>query len=57
VAYKDFQRVHVRQVIERLVDGSFGDECRVRGARVVHQAAERLQPDTSLPDLLVTVEL
>jgi hypothetical protein len=57
LAYKAFQCVHVRQVIERLVDGSFGDERRVSGAAVIHEAAERLQPDASPSDVLVTVEL
>src|SRR5271167_2185615 len=55
--HQSFQGLHILQVVQRLVDGRFGYEGRVRGTRVIQQTPEWLQPDGSLPDVLMAVEL
>ena len=54
-AHQGFERVDVGQVVERLIDGSFGKEGGVGGGDV-QEAAEKLEADASLPDVLVTIE-
>src|ERR1019366_1846396 len=56
-AHQSLQRVNVRQIIQRFVDGSFRDECRICQALVIEQATEGLQPDGSLANILVAIEL
>ena len=51
------QRVHVPQVIERFVDGSFGDEGSVGETGIVEQAAKWLRADGSFADVLMAIEL
>src|ERR1017187_3016119 len=56
-AHQFLQRVHIHQVVQRLNDGSFRDECRICQALVIEQATEGLQADGSLANILVAIEL
>ena len=56
IAHEGFEGVYVGEVVERLVDGGFGEKGGVRGARVIQEAAKRLQADASPANVLVTVE-
>src|ERR1019366_8110364 len=56
-AHQFLQRVNVRQIIQRFVDGSFRDECRICQALVIEQATEGLQPDGSLANILMAIQV
>src|ERR1017187_9492245 len=56
-AYQFLQRVHIHQVVQRLNDGSLRDECRICQALVIEQATEGFQPDGSLADILVAIQV
>src|ERR1017187_4239732 len=56
-SHQFLQRVHIYQVVQRLNDGSLRDECRICQALVIEQATEGFQPDGSLADILVAVQV
>src|ERR1017187_3076591 len=56
-SYQPLQRVNVRQVVQRLNDGSLRDECRICQALVIEQATEGFQPDGPLADILVAIQV
>jgi hypothetical protein len=51
------QRIHIRQIVQRLVNRRLGNEGRMRQPRIVQQSPKCLQPDASLPDVLMPVQL
>jgi hypothetical protein len=52
-----FQRSHISPVVTGFVNRGFGDEGGVRESRIVQQSTEWLAPNSSLPDVLMAVEL
>src|SRR5579885_1786452 len=53
---QSLQRIHIPLIVARFFDGSLGDECGVCRSGIVEKSAEWFQSDTSLPDVLMTIE-
>jgi hypothetical protein len=51
-----FERIHVAALVSRFIHGSFRNKRSMCEAGMVQQAAKRLQPYGSLPDVLMTVK-